>query len=117
MDEDYVEMWERQARKGLVEFVLLSLLAIERLYPPELVARSAGLGLSLPAGTVYPVLSRLRKEGLLAVDVEESPAGPPRKYYRLSPAGRDLLAAMQPVIERLIPPLRRLLDLTSENKE
>jgi PadR family transcriptional regulator, regulatory protein PadR len=117
MDAEYVEMWERQVRKGLVEFVLLSLLAAERLYPPELVARSAKLGLGLPAGTIYPVLSRLRKEGLLEVHVEEAPAGPPRKYYRINAAGRELLEAMRPVVEGLIPPLRRLLGPIAKEDE
>jgi PadR family transcriptional regulator, regulatory protein PadR len=115
MDEAHLTMWERQVRKGLVEFALLAMLAAERLYSPEVVKRSAELGLRLPAGTVYPVLSRLRKEGLLEASVEESSQGPPRKYYRLTGQGEALLAAMAPVIADLIPSLRQLLDIIAKD--
>lgn len=108
-------MWERQVRKGLVEFALLALLSAERLYSPEVVERSAELGLRLPAGTVYPVLSRLRKEGLLEASVEETTQGPPRKYYRPTAEGRELLAAMAPVIATLLPSLRQLLDIIEKD--
>lgn len=115
VEDDDLAMWERQVRKGLVEFTLLALLSAERLYSPELVERSAELGLRLPAGTVYPVLSRLRKEGLLAASVEETSQGPPRKYYRLTPQGRALLAEMAPVVAALIPALTRFLEITEKD--
>ena len=116
VDDDYLAMWERQVRKGLVEFVLLALLSGERLYSPEVVRRSAELGLPLPAGTVYPVLSRLRKEGLLAASIEDTTQGPPRKYYRLTPQGQALLAEMTPVIAALLPSLTEFLAITEKDQ-
>ncbi len=50
-------------------------------------------GLAVGEGTIYPLLSRLQREGLVESRWRESPAGPPRKYYRLTPTGRAVLAA------------------------
>ena len=61
----------------------------------QLVDELAGhRGLSLAAGTVYPLLARLLRSKLIASTWQESPVGPPRKYYRLTPAGTAALAAM-----------------------
>src|SRR5271169_899000 len=74
-----------QLRRGVIEFCVLALLADEENYGFELVQKLAGEdALVTTEGTLYPLLGRLRRE---------SPAGPPRRYYRLTPAGRKSLAA------------------------
>ncbi len=84
-----------QFRKGVVELAILALLHRGEIYGGEIVERLAGYpGLAISTGTVYPLLSRLKKSGLIDSSWRESPVGPPRKYYRLSASGRAELAAM-----------------------
>lgn len=75
-------------RKGVVELAILGLLANGPRYGQQLVEELAGqAALALTPGTVYPLVSRLLKDKLIASTWQESPVGPPRKYYRLTPAG------------------------------
>ena len=79
-------------RRGTLEFCVLALLADGELYSVELVHRlSAALEMTTSEGTMYPLLSRLRRNGRIASDWRESPSGPPRRYYRLTPAGEAAL--------------------------
>jgi PadR family transcriptional regulator PadR len=83
-----------QLRRGVIEFCVLALLADEERYGVELVQELAGEdALITTEGTLYPLLGRLRREGAVETTWRESSAGPPRRYYRLTPAGRKSLAA------------------------
>lgn len=89
------DAWVSQIRKGLVELAVLGLLATEPMYGSQLVDTLAGVPtLAISAGTVYPLLSRLKQAGLIDASWEESPVGPPRKYYRLTDSGANTLAQM-----------------------
>lgn len=89
------EAWVSQIRKGVVEIVVLGILSRERMYGSQLVeSLSAHPSLAISGGTIYPLLSRLRKAGLIDSTWEESPVGPPRKYYRLTGLGESVLADM-----------------------
>lgn len=82
-----------QMRKGAVEYCVLALLAGRERYGYELVqALSRVDGMLVTEGTVYPILSRLKRDGLVQADWRESREGPPRKYYRLTPTGEAALA-------------------------
>lgn len=84
-----------QFRKGALELAILALLDNGELYGVEIVDRLAGLpGLEAGGGTVYPLLSRLKKSGVVDTSWRESPVGPPRKYYRVSRAGKAELQEM-----------------------
>jgi len=89
--------WATQLRKGLLEMVVLATIAREgEAYGYRIVETLSRLpGLELSESTVYPMLSRLSKDRLLAVRSEPSPAGPPRRYYRLTPLGVRRLGEMQ----------------------
>ena len=83
-----------QLRRGVLEFCVLALLRDEERYGFEIVrALSEAGGLVTTEGTLYPLLGRLRKEGRVETTWRESPSGPPRRYYRLTPGGRALLGA------------------------
>jgi len=83
-----------QLRRGVIEFCVLALLADEERYGVELVQKLASeQALVTTEGTLYPLLGRLRREGVVETSWQESPAGPPRRYYRLTSAGRNSLAA------------------------
>lgn len=84
-----------QFRKGVVELAILALLHDGEAYGAEIVDRlGAYPGLAISAGTAYPLLSRLKKSGLITSVWRESPSGPPRKYYRLSVDGDDAFGSM-----------------------
>lgn len=94
--------WTTQLRKGLLELAILNTLGSGPLYGYEIVRRLADVdSLVITEGTVYPILSRLRNEKYLETYLEESPEGPPRKYYRLTGRGRDELRRMNDHWERL----------------
>ena len=83
-----------QLRRGVLEFCVLALLRDEERYGFDIVrALSAADGLVTTEGTLYPLLGRLRKEGVVETTWRESPSGPPRRYYRLTPSGHSLLTA------------------------
>ena len=83
-----------QMRRGTLEFCVLALLRGRERYGFELVkALSAADGMVTSEGTIYPLLSRLRKDGLVTSSWVESPNGPPRRYYRLTDEGTDALGS------------------------
>jgi PadR family transcriptional regulator PadR len=83
-----MSQWEAQLRKGLVELAVLATIAPGETYGYQIVERLRAVeGLALTESTVYPVLTRLARDGALAVRSEPSPAGPPRRYYTLTPDG------------------------------
>ena len=84
-----------QFRKGVVELAILALLHNDEAYGAEIVDRLDKYpGLAISAGTAYPLLSRLKKAGLITSVWQESPVGPPRKYYQLSASGELAFAGM-----------------------
>jgi PadR family transcriptional regulator PadR len=82
-----------QLRRGIVEYCVLALLRSGERYGFELVRElSEGAGLVTSEGTIYPLLTRLRKEQLVTTTWRESDSGPPRRYYRLTESGHAALA-------------------------
>jgi PadR family transcriptional regulator PadR len=79
-----------QMRRGTLQYCVLALLRDEERYGFDLVRALDGMVTS--EGTIYPLLSRLRRDGLVSTTWEESPTGPPRRYYRLTAKGRQALA-------------------------
>src|SRR5438874_8759325 len=78
-----------QMRRGTLEYCVLALLRDRRRYGFELVRALGEVdGMVTSEGTIYPLLSRLRRDGLVETTWEESPSGPPRRYYRLTRSGR-----------------------------
>jgi PadR family transcriptional regulator PadR len=83
-----------QQLKGVLWLLLLRLLAEEESYGYAVVQRLQASGFAdVLEGTVYPALTRLEREGRLVTRLVASPSGPARKYYRLTPAGREALSA------------------------
>jgi PadR family transcriptional regulator PadR len=85
-----------QMRKGTLQYCVLALLAGEERYGFDLVRSLAETdGMVTSEGTIYPLLSRLRRDGLVETTWRESSSGPPRRYYRLTKAGRAALGAFR----------------------
>jgi PadR family transcriptional regulator PadR len=96
--DDFLNNWITQLRKGILEFCVLKVLEDTPLYGYDIVRQLCTLEvLVISEGTIYPILSRLRREGFLTTYLEESPEGPARKYYRLTKRGKETLREMRGV--------------------
>jgi len=78
-------------RNGMLEFLVLKIVAADKVYVADILRQLRGTEFATREGTLYPLLSRMRREGLLDYEWQESDAGPPRKYYELTAKGRELL--------------------------
>jgi PadR family transcriptional regulator, regulatory protein PadR len=81
-------------RKGLLEFLILRIIASDKVYVADMLARLSDTEFATQEGTLYPLLSKLRREGLVDYEWQESDAGPPRKYYELTSKGKAQLAEL-----------------------
>jgi PadR family transcriptional regulator PadR len=87
--------WTSQLRRGVLELCILQVLGHEPSYGYEIVTTLNELGpLAAGENTVYPLLRRLKADGLLETFTRESPAGPARQYYRLTAEGRKRVTAL-----------------------
>ncbi len=99
----FLTNWITQLRKGILEFFVLAALEDANLYGYDIVRQLRALEvLVISEGTIYPILSRLKKEGLLKTYLEESSEGPARKYYQLTTRGKETLAEMEKVWAAMI---------------
>lgn len=102
MSDNVLENWQVQVRKGLLELCVLNALRDERQYGYDIVKQLRTLdGLVIGEGTIYPILSRFRTQGLVEATLVESPDGPARKYYRLTPLGRKAVTQMNDVWDKI----------------
>jgi PadR family transcriptional regulator PadR len=92
-----------QLRKGILELAVLSALYRSSHYGYSLVREMTAAGVfNLKEGTIYPILSRLAKEGLVRTEWVESSQGPPRKYYALTDSGRTMCEVLMNEFRRLV---------------
>jgi PadR family transcriptional regulator PadR len=88
-------------RKGLLEFLILKIVAGGKVYVADILDRLRDTEFATQEGTLYPLLSRMRREGLVHYEWQESNAGPPRKYYELTARGKSQLAELNDYWKRL----------------
>lgn len=98
-----------QLRRGVLEYCVLALLAQDERYGYDLVVALSEAGLVASQGSVYPLLSRLRRDDLVETTWRESTDGPPRRYYRLTAAGAAALDAFRPAWAEFSSHVDRLL--------
>jgi len=89
-----IENTKAQMRKGVLEFCILSVLKEKDAYTSEILDTLKSAKLVVVEGTVYPLLTRLKNDGLLSYRWEESTSGPPRKYYGLTEEGQLFLTEL-----------------------
>jgi PadR family transcriptional regulator PadR len=95
-------------RKGLLEFLLLQIIAAEKVYVADILRQLSQTEFATQEGTLYPLLSKMRREGLLDYQWKESEAGPPRKYYQLTARGREQLRETQEYWGRINGTVKKL---------
>ena len=81
-------------RKGLLEFVILKIVSADKVYVADMLERLSKTEFATQEGTLYPLLSKMRRDGLVDYEWQESEAGPPRKYYTLTTKGRTQLTEL-----------------------
>ncbi|MDE6342784.1 MAG: PadR family transcriptional regulator [Muribaculaceae bacterium] len=86
-----------QMRKGMLEYCVMLLLRKEACYTSDIISRLKEAEMIVVEGTLYPLLTRLKKDGLLCYEWRESTQGPPRKYYALTGEGEEFLRQLDEV--------------------
>lgn len=86
-----LENTKAQMRKGILEYCILSILSRNSCYASDIIKELKDAKVIVVEGTLYPLLTRQKNAGLLSYRWEESLQGPPRKYYELTPEGREYL--------------------------
>ena len=96
MSEAYnVENTQSQMRKGFLEFPVLLIIGSKPTYAPDILKQLKNANLLVVEGTLYPLLSRLRRHDLVTYTWEESRNGPPRKMYAITAEGKKALATLE----------------------
>ena len=81
-------------RKGLLEFLILKIISSDKVYVADMLKRLSPTEFATQEGTLYPLLSKMRREDLVDYEWQESESGPPRKYYKLTAKGKSHLAEL-----------------------
>jgi PadR family transcriptional regulator PadR len=95
-------------RKGLLEYALLKIISSDKVYVADMLKRLEDTEFATQEGTLYPLLSRLRRENLVDYEWRESESGPPRKYYELTRKGVAQLAELDNYWKRLTSTIGKL---------
>ncbi|MFZ4262855.1 PadR family transcriptional regulator [Sphingobacterium sp. HJSM2_6] len=85
------ENTQTQMRKGILEYCILSIISRGEIYASDIISELKQAELLVVEGTLYPLLTRLKNNGLLSYSWQESTSGPPRKYYQITPEGTEVL--------------------------
>ena len=99
MREDNAEI---QMRKGILDYCILAILASGDSYAPAIIAELKKAEMIVVEGTLYPILTRMKNAGYLTYRWEESPQGPPRKYYTLTAEGKEYLRSLDEAWDKLV---------------
>ena len=106
--EIYAEQLATQLRKGFLVYCVLKVCSHEPKYTSDIITQLREAQLVVVEGTIYPLLSRLRKDGLLSHEWQESEQGPPRKYYRTTAYGTEVVMLAAKKITELTATLKKL---------
>lgn len=104
-----------QMRKGMLEYCVLLILQGRPAYASELIACLKDASLIVVEGTLYPMLTRLKNDGLLSYTWQESTAGPPRKYYSVTDTGREVLNLLDSSWQQLASSITHLRNIASDS--
>lgn len=110
-----LENTQVQMRKGLLEFCILHIISRGEVYASDLLVELTSAKIMVVEGTLYPLLTRLRKAELVDYRWEESTSGPPRKYYKLTEAGKNFLNNLTGTWDELVNSTNQIIK-NSESK-
>lgn len=107
-----VENAQVQMRKGILEFCILHIISRGEIYASDMLEELKSAKIIVVEGTLYPLLTRLRKAGLLDYNWVESTSGPPRKYYKITKEGIDFLSHLAGTWVGLIESTNKIIKST-----
>jgi PadR family transcriptional regulator PadR len=90
-----LENTQIQMRKGILEFCILQIISRGEVYASDMLEELTSAKIMVVEGTLYPLLTRLRKAGLVEYKWVESNSGPPRKYYTITQEGMDFVSSLE----------------------
>lgn len=96
------ENTQTQMRKGILEYCILSIISRGEIYASDIISELKKAQLLIVEGTLYPLLTRLKNNGLLSYNWQESSAGPPRKYYQITAEGLQVLEKLHVTWKELV---------------
>lgn len=111
-----IENAKSQMRKGMLEYCVLLLLSEQAYYASDIISLLKEARLIVVEGTLYPLLTRLKKDGLLTYEWKESTQGPPRKYYALTDEGKSFLAELDAAWSELVHTVTHLKNNSETHK-
>ena len=104
-----IDKTNAQMRKGVLELCVLSVISDQEVYTSDILLSLKEAQLLVVEGTVYPLLTRLKNDGVLKYRWEESSSGPPRKYYSLTDPGKETLKSLAVTWKQLTDSVNQLL--------
>jgi PadR family transcriptional regulator PadR len=99
--EQFIKSADVQMRKGMLVYSVLLLCKYEKVYTSDIIKELRSAELIVVEGTLYPLLNRLAKDGVLGYEWQESEQGPPRKYYWLTDMGKEIIAELETKYHKL----------------
>ncbi|MFV0605912.1 MAG: PadR family transcriptional regulator [Niabella sp.] len=115
MAEMNIDNTQRQMRKGILEYCILSIIKKNEAYPSDIIEEMKNSGLLVLEGTLYPLLTRLKNSGMLTYRWEESSSGPPRKYFSLTEKGKAFYKELEITWNELYKAVNTLTQTTIPN--
>jgi len=112
-----LEKTNAQMRKGVLELCILSIISNKEAYTSNILSDLKEAQLLVVEGTIYPLLTRLKNDGLLSYRWEESTSGPPRKYFSLTEDGNNVLGSLKSNWVQLSDSVNSLINLKPDNDE
>jgi len=105
-----IENTQVQMRKGILEFCILHIISRGEVYASNMLEELTSARIMVVEGTLYPLLTRLRKAGLVDYKWVESTSGPPRKYYTITETGQDFLQSLNQTWEELVASTGKIIE-------
>ena len=103
-----VDNVKAQMRKGILEYCILGILSRGDAYASQIISELKQAEMIVVEGTLYPILTRQKNQGLLSYRWEESTQGPPRKYYELTEKGREFLSQLDAAWDEMVGQIRTI---------
>ena len=112
-----IENTQIQMRKGILEYCILKIISRGEVYASDMLGELTAVKIMVVEGTLYPLLTRLRKAGLVDYKWVESSSGPPRKYYTLTKEGTDFLSQLDATWKELVSSTRKISSKKTKKTE
>lgn len=112
-----IENTQVQMRKGILEFCILHIISRGEVYASDMIVELTTAKIMVVEGTLYPLLTRLRKAGLVDYKWVESTSGPPRKYYTLTDNGSEFLNGLNQTWEELVTSTQSIISVNHNSEQ